>query len=317
MISASILEKLKPITQEEQAILQGRTAVDRSLYMESGYDIITGTKLLESGKLITVRPHTRFIHFPEHTHDFVEIVYMCAGTTVHLINDQKITLKEGELLLLGQHTRQEIFKAGENDIAVNFIIRPDFFSGTLPYLGNEETFLRKFVTSCLCGGQGSGYLYFQVSDVLPVQNLVENLLWTLISDTPYKREINQMTMGLLFLQLINNMNRLQCQSPEEEAVLTALRYVEENYCSGSLQEIASLVHYDFTWLSRKIKSHTGKTYTDLVQEKRLSQAAWMLKNTDQRVSDIAVSVGYENISYFHRIFYKQFGQTPKDYRDCK
>ena len=54
-----------------------------------------------------------------------------------------------------------------------------------------------------------------------------------------------------------------------------------------------------------------------MQEKRLSQAAWLLKNTAMRVDDAARNVGYENISYFHRIFAERFGMSPKKYRDCK
>ena len=80
-------------------------------------------KLLEPEKLITIRPHTRFVHFPEHTHDFVEIVYMVQGVTTHIVNGITLTLHPGELLLMGQNTRQEIYKAGREDIAVNFIIR--------------------------------------------------------------------------------------------------------------------------------------------------------------------------------------------------
>jgi len=317
VIHPRILEKLLPITMEEQAILDGQNSIDRSIYMADGRDVVNGTKLLESGKLITVRPHTRFVDFPVHTHDYVEMVYMCCGTTTHLIDGQEILLREGELLLIGQNTRQEIRKAGERDVAVNFIIRPEFFSGTLPYLGNEESPLRTFLVDCLRYSTESRYLHFQVADILPVQNLVENLLWNLISPVPNKRGVNQMTMGLLFLQLTNHTERLQFQSPEQEAIWGVLRYVEENYAHGTLTEAAALVHYDFAWLSREIKRFTGKTYTELVQERRLTQAAWMLRNTRERVADIALAVGYENISYFHRIFSTRFGQSPKKYRDCK
>lgn len=317
MIHPQILEKLLPITDEEKAILDGRESIDRSLYMADGCDVINGTKLLESGKLITVRPHTRFIDFPAHTHDYVEMVYMCCGTTTHWIDGQEILLREGELLLMGQNSRQEIRKAGQKDIAVNFIIRPEFFSETLPFLGNEESPLRTFLVDCLQSGTESQHLHFQVADILPVQNLVENLLWNLISPVPNKRGMNQMTMGLLFLQLTNYTERLRHQTPEQRAVWSVLRYIEEHYADGTLTEAAKLVHYDFAWLSREIKRCTGKTYTELVQERRLTQAAWMLRNTQQRVADIALSVGYENISYFHRLFSARFGQSPKHYRDCK
>lgn len=317
MIDERILQKLGIVTDEEQRFLDGCDSIDRSIYMDGSMDVVTGQKLLEHGKLIAVRPHTRFIHFPEHTHDYVEIVYMCRGSTRHIINDTPITLEEGDLLLLGQNTRQEILPAGENDIAVNFIVQPEFFSGTLSFLGSEDTPLREFVVRCLCGDNPSGYLHFHVADVKPVQNLVENLLWTLITDTPNRRSINQFTMGLLFVQLLNHADKLTVGSKEQDAIVWVLRYIEEHYVDGSLSDIASQLHYDFAWLSREIKRRTGKTYTELVQEKRLSQAAWMLRNTRHKVSDIGQSVGYENLSYFHRLFAAHFGVSPKAYRDCK
>lgn len=316
MLSRTVLEALSSVTEEERTLLEGRADIDRSLYMDSGEDVVSGKKLLQPTKLITVRPHTRFVHFPEHTHDYVEIVYMCQGTTTHIVNGTRIELMAGELLLLGQNALQEILPAGESDIAVNFIIRPEFFSATLSYLGDDETPLRKFIVDCLCGENETAFLYFQVSDVLPVQNLVENLLWTLISDTPNKRGINQATMGLLFMQLLNHTDRLIVNSPEQEIVLHILRYVEEHYRDGSLTGVAELLHYDTAWLSREIKRRTGKNYTQLVQNKRLSQAAWLLKNTNKKVDDIAIAVGYENISYFHRLFAQRYGQSPKKFRDC-
>lgn len=317
MIDERILQKLGIVTDEEQRLLDGCDSIDRSIYMDGSMDVVTGQKLLEHGKLIAVRPHTRFVHFPEHTHDYVEIVYMCRGSTRHIINDTPITLEEGDLLLLGQNTRQEILPAGEKDIAVNFIVQPEFFSGTLSFLGSEDTPLREFVVRCLCGDNPSGYLHFHVADVKPVQNLIENLLWTLITDTPNRRSINQYTMGLLFVQLLNHADKLTVGSKEQDAIVWVLRYIEEHYVDGSLSDIASQLHYDFAWLSREIKRRTGKTYTELVQEKRLSQAAWMLRNTRHKVSDIGLSVGYENLSYFHRLFAAHFGVSPKAYRDCK
>ena len=74
--------------------------IERNLYMQTSLNVVSSQKLLEAGKLITVRPHTRFIRFPEHSHDFVEMVYMCSGTTTHIVNGKKVTLEEGEPLIL-------------------------------------------------------------------------------------------------------------------------------------------------------------------------------------------------------------------------
>ena len=94
-------------------------------------------------------------------------------------------------------------------------------------------------------------------------------------------------------------------SPEEAAIVKILRYIEENYRSASLTEIADSLHYDLYWLSREIKHRTGKTFMELLQEKRLAQAAYYLGE----------AVGYSNLSYFHRIFQQRYGTTPKKYRN--
>ena len=310
-----ILEHLCAVTAEEQAILQGRTSIDRDLYMQGQDNTVNSRKLLASGKLITLRPHTRFIDFPQHRHDYVEMIYMCQGQTTHLVNGKTILLRQGELLLLSQSAVHQVCRAGEQDVAVNFIVLPDFFTTTLSVLGEEETPLRRFLVDCLCGqNSGQGYLHFQISQVKPLQNLVENLIWALLWDTPNRRKVSQMTMATLFLQLIGNMESLHTEDGEEAAVLRVLRYVESNYLHGSLPEIAGILHYDVCSLSREIKRKTGKTYTQIVQDKRLAQAAFLLKNTDRNVSDISLAVGYENISYFHRIFAESFGKSPRQYR---
>jgi len=317
LVHESIMEKIRPITEEERSILSGES-IDRNLYMEEGGDVVHREKLLEQGKLITLRPHTRFIDFPPHTHDYIEVVYMCAGSTVQVINGKRVTLAEGELLFLSPDAVQEIEKAGEADIAVNFIILPQFFDKALEMLGAEETPLKRFILDSLSGSSGSSaYLHFKVAEVLPVQNLIENLLYTLVCAIPNKRQVNQTTMGLLLLQLIGCTDRLSVEDPEDALLVEVLRYIEENYRDGSLRELAGRLHHDFYWLSREIKRASGRTYTQLMQEKRLNQAAFLLKTTRRNVAEISEAVGYENVSYFHRLFAGRYGVSPFRYRECK
>lgn len=315
-MNREILDKLIPLTEEEKKLISGRKEINRVLYMESGKNVINSKKLLEQGKLITIRPHTRFVHFPPHVHDYIEVVYMCCGTTRHIINGDTIDLKEGELLFLSRNATQEIMPAGKYDIAVNFIVMPQFFDRTLAMLTNEETPIKSFLTDCLKNTDSSTpYLYFKVSDVLPIRNLVENLVWNLIYKEPNKRQINQNTMGLLFLLLLNYTERLEYKNKDDELIINVLRYVEENYVNGSLTELAESLHYEFAWLSREIKNRTGKNYTRLVQERRLAQTEFLIKNSDIKISEIARQTGYDNISYFHRLFNKTYKMTPKKYRD--
>ena len=93
-----LLRELSHITEEEQDILDGKTGIDRTLYSEGSDFVITSEKMLKEGRLIQFRPHTRFVYFPRHTHNYVEMIYMCSGSTTHIINGTELILQRGELL---------------------------------------------------------------------------------------------------------------------------------------------------------------------------------------------------------------------------
>ena len=317
MIDSTILNWLRPITAEERSILDGRDAVDWELYIERTGNVINAKKLLDSGKLITIRPHTRFVHFPPHTHDYVELVYMCQGQTTHIIDGNQVVLQAGELLFLNQNAIQEIQPAGERDIAVNFIILPEFFDTAFRMMGEEENSLRDFLISCLRQEHQYGnYLHFQVSDILPIQNLVENMVWTLLNNQPNKRSINQVTMGLLFLHLMHHTDRIRSASSsfDQQLIFQVLKFIDENYRDGQLTDLAAQLGYEIPWLSRAIKRLLGRTYKELLQIKRLNQAAFLLQSTRLPITDICAAVGYDNTSYFHRIFREYYHMSPKEYR---
>ena len=269
------------------------------------------------GRRIALRCHPRGVSVPAHARAYVELFYMVRGTSRHVIGNTDVELGVGELLLLGQNTPQELLPMGDDAIAVSFFLKTELFGALVPFLGTEDTPLRAFILKCLGQETPYGDLHFHVAGVKPVQNLMENLLLHLLENPTSRRPIPLYTVGLLFIQLLEESDKLTIGIREQQSVLGVLRYLETNYVGGSLTDAAKLLHCDVAWLSREIKRRTGRTYTELLQERRLRQAAWLLTNTRQKVSDIAVAVGYENISYFHRIFQKRFGLSPKKYRDSQ
>lgn len=317
-MNPELLEKLKPVTEEEQAILAGRTNVQKELYTSKPGFVIDSKKMLEKGKLIDIRPHTRFVHFPAHRHNYTEIIYMCSGSTTHIIGGHTtVKLETGELLFLNRNATQEILPAGEDDIAVNFIVLPEFFDKAFLMI-EEENMLHDFLVGSLKGESGLvDYLHFQVRDELPIQNLIENLIYSLVTGQKNSRNINQTTMGLLFILLQNQSDKINKNDPdqyEQNLIFTALKYIEDNYKTGSLQELSILTGRPDYYISKLIKQHAGHTFKTLLQIKRLNQAAFLLATTKLPVENIITLVGYDNTSYFHRIFKEHFHMTPRAYR---
>lgn len=316
-MDAVLLQRLSQITEEERELLQGR-GVDRALYASGRAFEVDAAKMLEKGKLMSIRPHTRFAPFPRHSHNYVEIMYMCRGKTVHRIDgDALVTLEAGELLFLNRHASHAIQRADAGDIAVNFIVLPQFFDEAFNMAGMDNVLSRFLLGELYTGGAAVSYLHFRVREVLPVQNLVENMVWTLVNRQPGARRINQVTMGLLLLQLMHyteciDMSRNgSIRSPMVEA---ALREIEENYRAASLTDVAAAFHVGLPYLSAEVKRATGSTFKELLLHKRLDKAARLLRETRLTIQEVCAEVGYDNTSYFHRVFRRRYGKSPKEYR---
>ena len=257
----TLLTHLSEITEEEQAILSGSTQIQRELYTTDDSAVFDSHRLLAQNKLITFRTHTRFIHFPKHRHNYVEMIYMCSGSTTHIINDcERIVLREGEILLLNQNAAHEILPAGMNDVAVNFLILPEFFTQAI-HMVDESDVLFRFFTQTLAAENGiSGHLHFHVQDILPVQNLIENLIWNLLHKNQPFHTINQISMGLLFLHLADHADTIERESPDDLTpvlVFSALKYIKANYKNGTLEAFCETVHQKAYTISRLIKQHTS------------------------------------------------------------
>lgn len=315
-----LLTYLQKITTEEQSILNGNNDIQKELYTSKKEFVIDSQKLLQKGRLIEVRPHTRFIHFPRHRHNYVEMVYMCSGSTTHIINNtETITLHEGDLLFLNQYVTQEILPASESDIAINFIILPEFFNHSITMM-EKENVLRDFIISTLSKDSSmSSYLYFPASTIIPVQNLVENMIWTLIHNPTDTSTITQTTMGLLFMNLSMFADTINPDNPtqyEQNMVFAILKYIETHYKTGRLSDIASELRQPTYYVSRLLTKHTGFNFKELLQQKKLQQASYLLSHTSLSVESILDIIGYDNSSYFYRKFKEKYHCSPKEYRSA-
>ena len=102
-----LLDKLSEITNEERLILSGGV-IDKTIYTDSEDFTVKSSKMLGYQRFIEMRPHTRFVNFPKHKHNYIEMIYNCKGKTYHVVNGTEICLEEGEILLLGTDAVHEV-----------------------------------------------------------------------------------------------------------------------------------------------------------------------------------------------------------------
>lgn len=92
-------------------------------------------------------------------------------------------------------------------------------------------------------------------------------------------------------------------------------YIESHISDAALSELAAQLGYTSVYASSIIKKLMGKTFSELLQEKRCEVAAKLLKETDMAIDEIIYSVGYENENFFRKKFKAHYGECPLKYRN--
>jgi two-component system response regulator YesN len=95
-----------------------------------------------------------------------------------------------------------------------------------------------------------------------------------------------------------------------------LSYIQENPGADlSLYALSEIFFLNPSYLSRRFKEETGRNITSTVSDVRLRNACRLLRETERRISQIAVMSGYESPAYFSNVFKRRFGRSPQEYRD--
>lgn len=104
-------------------------------------------------------------------------------------------------------------------------------------------------------------------------------------------------------------------APIPHAVQTAIRIMEQGFGSPlTLESVATECAVHPQHLGRLFTKYTGERFHQMLNRIRIEQAKRLLLKTDQTVLEIAMLCGYENVTYFNRIFKRDCGITPREYR---
>lgn len=104
-------------------------------------------------------------------------------------------------------------------------------------------------------------------------------------------------------------------SKGNEIIKKAIRYISQNFSrSLTLDEVADHVHLNSAYFSTLFKQSTGSSFKEYLNMVRIEESKRLLANTDYSIIDISLATGFEDQSYFSKVFKKYTGLTPKQYR---
>lgn len=314
-----ILSRLEAITEEEQFILIEKAPDPKEIYSRSGRFIIERRRVssMSSGEAtaaICIRQHPRFRDFPLHSHDYIEMMYVCQGCITHKIGGEEITLLANDLLILGKDTKHSIRSSGENDIGINLIISSELFEDAYNKM-RKNSQLSNSRIEALLSGEDISYCVFSAGSCLPVQNIMESMISSVICDGNAGGYVLRQSVNLLICYLSSLFPDTPTQTDQTEKMKKRiLNYIEGSYSSATLTEAAEMLGLSPSYLSRLIRDLFGVSFKKLLTATRFETACGLLTTTELSIGDIINRVGYENSSYFHKEFKKRFGMTPNNFR---
>jgi AraC-like DNA-binding protein len=140
-----------------------------------------------------------------------------------------------------------------------------------------------------------------------------DLILAFLSSVALAIQIKLMDQGVKYNQ--EPGRRLSKMSVPTEKILMAIEYIDNNYTSEISREgLAAKVGMHHDNLGKYFKLYSGKKMNDYINELRVKKAAQMLKETDEKINDIAYAVGFRSMGTFNKVFYQFMKVAPVHYR---
>ena len=320
----SILQKLSEITQEEQIFFSNGDTLNKTVYSRSSRFYIEKTHACNSNicygakdSPLNMKTHIRMTDFPPHSHDYVEIMYVCQGEITNIIGSEEIILRKGDIIILGKDTIHSTKKASIQDVGVVFLVSCDFFTAICNKLRSSAIINDKLFIQ-LTASAVSTYSLFHTDEILEVDNLMENIIASFIYQTEKSFYILRLEFQLLMSYLISlpevKSEFFTDNSKTDNSLRIFNHYIETSYATANLSSIAEKLNFTPTYLCRWVRRHYGTSFKELLCSKRFDISLELLCSSSLSINDIIRSVGYDNTSYFYKEFRKRFGCTPKEFR---
>lgn len=247
-----------------------------------------------------------------HMHDYYEIDIVMKGNAVLYGDGQQRTLHAGDFCIVSPGFRHDM-TVGKEDIAVSLVLRQSVFvSSFLDRLSPEAAQLFSADQK-----DDAGYYLFSAGADTGLFRLVKGIFMEIYLPDGYA---DGCAVSLLVLLLSELMRQYGDQASyfdrrgSDAGIVRILRYVEENYQTLTLSELANHFHYSTAYMSKLIKKHTGKNLVQLLTDMRMKRAEELLLHTSLRLDEVAELSGYESADHFSRQFRKIYGLPPGQFR---
>ena len=287
-------------------------------YKNMNIPTVTETEIFGSNRGFFIQLSTDYVEYSGklHKHEFAEISYVISGSAIHEIGGVSYTVRRGDCIAIKRNTPHAFYpiSGGEPFVSYDLMFSEDFFGSTysdgalsemcssLFYPGDEES------PDLHLSGYGSfgdifSHIYSEFND----------------REKGYLDLIRAMTAELIIklFRKLEKVDGARLSLRLRAAVNDTAEYLKENFRRHvTLDELSSRIFFSKDYLNRIFRELMGMPVGAYLQKLRIDEAARLLRETDNTVTDIAELSGFGDVKSFYTVFKREMDVTPGEYRSA-
>lgn len=260
-----------------------------------------------------------FLHVPLHWHSELELIVIKKGRGTVSADLEKRSVTSGDIVLIRPGQLHSIEQEGHHSMEYeNIIMKPELLMS-----GEADLCASRFILPFINGEMTcSTFLTPELSYYHDTYNCVCQIdLLCATRPEGYQLAVKGLLFQFFFF-IISNRQKKETASASQtkslEKMKMILKYVEEHYAEKiSIEDMAELTYYSKSHFMKFFKSHMGTGFTEYLNDYRLTMAERLLCSSGGSVLDIAEQSGFDNLSYFNRLFKRKYGLSPGKWRKEK
>lgn len=288
-------------------------------HLISSYSEINGEWLFTSSSTAMMKQiNLPFEHMLSNT--FFQCVYIMEGSAVLKLENQELHLKKGDFFILFPDINH-LLNTEDNTIAINILIQKEHLYSDRFHILERNRLFQKYAREKYCVPDEMTYILFHTTENKEVRTVVLQMFVEYLHELPYKEEVMDSHLTLLFAYLMRyQIDEIEFSVPlssSQRIFEKVCQYCQNNLKHATLSSAAGNLNYSRQYICRVVKEITGDTFNSMLIKMKIDMSKQYLSGSNLTLNSIAELTGFTDASHFSRTFKTVEGQSPSAYRSSQ
>lgn len=256
------------------------------------------------------------IREPFHRQDFffINYAYRNSYDALSAKFDNLITVREGECYIGQPYSGYALRGEGADEIVIlGVLIRKDvFFREYLPVIYADAALFRFFIDP-QTNTFSDEFIHLAIPKGHAIRTILELMAAEYANAQAGTQQILKSMLQTLLLEIARLHKLAKAPMARQSTVERILAYLDGHSDAVTLKDVATRFGYHPNYVSGLVKRETGRTFSQIVRERRMARAVLLMRNTELSLEEISTLLGYSDHSNFYKAFKAHFGTTPREF----